>query len=341
MQFLACYLLLVIAVPEGDATGELDSAIASIKNQEENTQSFRLEYSYKERQRGFVDPDREDVKEQRVRLLGDGVKRRCEEDVATGTFDASSTTYSIWTFNGKKRFNYTPNERSGGFNSKPPLRFAATFFSHLHGFPDGLASVLVENRENIRPSIVRVNDESLLQLEFTTAAKKDVRLWLNPTAAYQIRRLETKAPELETTHGTVVPTRETQVTKYLQKSSFFFPSDFVTIWKSELNDGTARLIDEMHVTLLDVDPNAKHDPRVFEIEFPNGTRVFDADTELVSIVGQPGSMKRRGRDADEVLAQSGSAEWPLWRILAVGGCAAAACGLTFVWRRRRRKRLLR
>ena len=107
-----------------------------------------------------------------------------------------------------------------------------------------------------------------------------------------MRRLETRG-KTENAFGPVVLTRNTQVAKYIQKESFFFPSDFVTTWSELRKDGTTHLDDEMHVSLLSVDPGAQHDPSVFEITFPKGTRVVDLDTRLESIVGVPGSTKPR------------------------------------------------
>ncbi len=43
MELWALCVLLIVATPDGDVTRELERAIASIKNQEENTQSFTHE----------------------------------------------------------------------------------------------------------------------------------------------------------------------------------------------------------------------------------------------------------------------------------------------------------
>ena len=146
MELWAVGVLLMVAAPDRDATRELDNAIASIKNQEENTQSFSLEYSYQDHSRMFVDPQREQKTEKTCRLLGDGIERRYEEILPGETFDARSDFYEITVSNGEKQFRYSPKRRSGGFGTGLKLRFPVTYFDFLHGYPTGLTPVLQENR---------------------------------------------------------------------------------------------------------------------------------------------------------------------------------------------------
>jgi outer membrane lipoprotein-sorting protein len=331
----ACCLL---ALPEGDAAQEFDRAMESIRHQEENFQSFTLKYTYKDRQHNFVDLQREDIAEGTVLLMRDGVQCRFEEDLAAGSFDPKSEGYCIRTFNGEKLSTYTPSAHSGSIQSKPPLRFGSTFFDYLHGFKEGIAATLQENRENLRATMVTVDEESLLLIEFTAQDKNEVRLWLNPQAAYQIRRLETKSPKQDNRAlGTFIPTRKTEVSSYMKKGDLFFPSEFVTTWTSVFQDGTARTSNEMHVRVLNIEPNAKHAADVFEIDFPKGTRVVDADAHTVSIVGQPGSTKPISAiDGDALLAQKQLEEQFLWRVLGAGICFVVISYLAYaLWRRKR------
>jgi hypothetical protein len=195
MEIWAAWMLLMMAAPDGDAAREVDRAIAAIRNQEENSQSFTLGYTYQDHSRMFVDPQREQRTEKAVRLSGDGIKRRLDEDLPGGSFDARSDYYEIRAFNGQKQFAYSPKQRSGGYGTGLRMRFPVTYFDFLHGFPTGLAPVLQENRAQIHASIVNVNGESLLQLSFPLKDGREVRLWLNPKAAYFYCRW--LAPEIE------------------------------------------------------------------------------------------------------------------------------------------------
>ena len=180
-----CAPLLILAMG-ADAASELHNAIACLTSQERNLESFSLEYSISARQRPFVDGSTEILKEVKYRFIGAKSKRRLDEDSRTGAFTTDSPDYCIYSFDGGRQFEYFPKNGTGAIGST--IAFPATYFNFVYAFPAGLSELLEKDRETMEVSNVRLDNESLLQLQWKNAEEWRVRLLLNPKAAYQPRR---------------------------------------------------------------------------------------------------------------------------------------------------------
>jgi hypothetical protein len=336
--FLAAWLLLGAWAagaardpPRG--TEQLAAIIGYLRKQEENIGSISLVYSAKEVTK-FDFADRPSRSERVYRYLASGEKQREERDEPKGGWKGTSPEYVLDTYNGEKHYHFTPFRKTGSVASKS--KFPGSYFAFVHPYPGGLAKLLQKYADRITTKGVVVNAERLVCLEWAMDDEQaNWKLYLNPAAGYQPRSFS-----MHGSHPAVGTTvLEAQVLRYVQKAGFFFPAEVVRNVKITK---AAQVVyqNDSRFKLISVEPNAPISPKLFEIDFPEGTEVFNADLGLVSVVGRPGS-ERRIPSAEQylrLLHQGGlsASSAILWTIFGAG-CVAVLLTTVIVIRRKVRK----
>lgn len=315
------------------AEGRLAAAIASLENQEVNIQSSSMRFSIEEIQSfGLSKPGNDILVNSSYRYFTAGPKRRNEVDTSR---DGSERVPVIDAYNGEKHYQHWPTQKLGSENSLH--QFPVSYPDFVYLFADGLSPVLNEHAARIREAGQLVDGEELLSLSWAPDENRETIVLLNPAAAYQPRRITKRVTYTE---PGPTPSRtkrsgvqEARIMNYLQKGEYYFPSEVVTTFDVTYADGHVERISELKLKLLEVEPNAKIPPEMFEIEFPEGTTVTDLDKAVIYEVGKPFST--RPSETAEEPAGAAPARWlgltPFsWAIL---GALLIGGALVIRWRR--------
>lgn len=315
------------------AEGELSTAIAILENQEVNIKSNVMRFSIEEIQSaGVGTPGNDILVKSSYHYLTDGPKQRNEVHRSR---DGGEIVPVIDAYNGEMHFQHSPTEKLGSERANRPFPVSYPDFVYLSA--DGLSPVLKEHAERIRVDTQFVDGEELLSLSWSPGENTTMNVLLNPAVSYQPRRI---TRQVTYTEPGPTPSRtkrsgvlEARITNYLQKGEYYFPSDVMTNFDVTFEDGHVERISELKLQLLEVEPNAKIPPEMFEIEFPEGTTVTNRDKGVTYVVGK--SFSSRPIDSAEEPAGAAPARWlgltPFyWAVL---GALLIGGALVIRWRR--------
>ena len=218
--------------------------------------------------------------------------------------------------------------------------FPTDYIAVTYGLSEGFIARLKKEKHLIESSKKRVNGREIVQLTWTDELNTDVTCLLDPARFYQPLEIISDTPS----RGDYPDGRDrtfcrTEVLDFWESDSAALPSRVRQTVESVWDDGKRLLICEIRLVVTEIKRNVRFDPSEFDIDFPKGTLVTDAEQMIYYHEGDPDSIKTFSYSAPAITPNAvgsqvvKSLRSNYWLYLSIGSLLAIASGLFQKWRK--------
>ncbi|MEI8020880.1 MAG: hypothetical protein WCH39_21935 [Schlesneria sp.] len=213
--------------------------------------------------------------------------------------------------------------------------FPTDYLAVVYGVSEGFAALLKNERIRIEATEKTMNGRQYVQLTWTDESNTDVTCTLDPTHFYQPIEFIRETPNQPSDYpdGRERTFSRTEILDFWKSDNAALPSRVRVTVESVLGDGKRLKICEIKIVVTRVKRNVRFDSTEFDIVFPKGTLVTDAEQQIYYREGDPDSIKKLSYSAttitsNPVTPQAVRSFWTSsWPYLIVGSLIAITAGL--------------